>query len=73
MFVDPCLVVVWVDGDVNGGVLGYGVGGMPIAEGEFCRDGCVVGKLLELGASVVFSAWNADGCGAHVAVAMLVI
>ena len=26
MFMDPCLVVVWVGGDVDGGELGDGVG-----------------------------------------------
>ena len=30
-------------------------------------------KLLELGAAVVFSVWYADGSGAHIKVAMLMV
>ena len=29
--------------------------------------------LLELGSSIVFSVWNANGCGADIEVAMLVV
>ena len=35
MFIDPGLVIVWVGGNVDSGELGDGVGGVPVAEGEF--------------------------------------
>ena len=30
-------------------------------------------KLFEFGSAVVFAVWYADGCGAHIVVAMLVV
>ena len=74
----PCQVAgdlspIWICGNVYGGVLGDCIGGMPVSQREFYGDGCVVGQLLKFGSPVMFSAWDANGCGANVAVAMLVV
>ena len=73
MFVNPCLVIIWVCGDMDGGKLGDGVGCMPVAKGEFCRNGCFFGQLLQFGSTIMFSARYADCGGAYIAVSMLVV
>ena len=43
VLVDPGLVVVRVCSNVNGGKLGDGIGGVPIAKGQFGGNGCILG------------------------------
>ena len=73
VFFDPRLVVVVMGRELNGSEVVYVAMGVPVAQGKFSGDWDVGLKLLELGTAVVFSMWYADGGGAHIIVAMLVV
>ena len=73
VFFDPRLVVVVVGRELNRGEVVRVAVGVPVAQGEFSGDWDVVLKLLELGTAVVFEVWYADGGGAHIIVAMLMV
>ena len=72
-FFDLRLVIVVVGGELNGGEVMYVAMGVPVAQGWFSGDRAVVLKLFELGTAIVFTMWYADGGGAHIVVAMLMV
>ena len=59
--------------ELNGGEVMYVAMGVPVAQGWFSGDRAVVLKLFELGTAIVFTMWYADGGGAHIVVAMLMV
>ena len=74
VFMYPGLVISVMGGKLDGGaVLVNGVVSVPVTEREFGRNGDVLLKLLELGSSVALSVWDANGGGADVEVAMLMV
>ena len=72
-FFDLRLVIVVVGGELTGGEVMYVAMGVPVAQGWFSGDRAVVLKLFELGTAIVFTMWYADGGGAHIVVAMLMV
>ena len=73
MLFDPGLVVVVVGRELNRGEVVHVAMGVPVTQGEFRGDWDVVLELLEFGAAVVFSVWDADGGGTHIKVATLMV